>query len=62
MAIIYPCKDCEERRIGCHSECEKYKDCSNKSHEINDKRFVEHMKYSDVANAMERMRKRRRLK
>lgn len=62
MAIIYSCKDCSERHIGCHSECEKYKDCTNKSHEINDKRFVEHMKYSDVANAMERMRKRRRLK
>lgn len=20
-----PCKDCEERRVGCHSDCEKYK-------------------------------------
>ena len=19
-----PCKDCEERHVGCHSECEKY--------------------------------------
>lgn len=19
-----PCKDCKERRLGCHSECEKY--------------------------------------
>ena len=22
---IPPCKDCEERRVGCHSDCEKYK-------------------------------------
>lgn len=62
MAIIYPCKDCSERRIGCHSECEKYKDCSNKSHEINDKRFEDGCKHGDVVRAMERMRKRRRLK
>lgn len=20
-----PCKDCEERLVGCHSDCEKYK-------------------------------------
>ena len=20
----YPCKDCEERKLGCHSACEKY--------------------------------------
>lgn len=20
-----PCKDCEDRHFGCHSECEKYK-------------------------------------
>lgn len=22
--LIAPCKDCEERQIGCHSTCEKY--------------------------------------
>ena len=22
---VSTCKDCEERRIGCHGECEKYK-------------------------------------
>ena len=21
----YPCKDCAERTVGCHSTCEKYK-------------------------------------
>lgn len=24
--IASPCKDCEERHIGCHSECERYAD------------------------------------
>lgn len=23
--MLAPCKDCEERYLGCHSECEKYK-------------------------------------
>ncbi len=22
--MIYPCMNCKERRIGCHSSCEKY--------------------------------------
>ena len=21
----YPCRNCEERKVGCHSSCEKYK-------------------------------------
>lgn len=25
MITNAPCKDCSERHIGCHSECEKYK-------------------------------------
>lgn len=25
MAIKPPCKGCEERQIGCHSTCERYK-------------------------------------
>ena len=25
MKPTAPCKDCEDRHSGCHSECEKYK-------------------------------------
>ena len=24
--MICPCKDCDKRKVGCHSECNKYKD------------------------------------
>ena len=24
--VLSPCKDCKERRAGCHSECENYKE------------------------------------
>ena len=23
--MISPCKDCQDRKVGCHSVCEKYK-------------------------------------
>lgn len=26
QGITAPCKDCEDRKIGCHGTCEKYKD------------------------------------
>lgn len=22
---LFPCKDCKERHVGCHGECERYK-------------------------------------
>ena len=25
MPIKAPCKDCKDRKVGCHSTCEKYK-------------------------------------
>ena len=62
MAVIYPCKDCEERHIGRHSECEKYKDCTNKTRQISLQRLEEHRNYDDVFKAMDRMKKKRRLK
>lgn len=24
MAMLAPCKDCEDREVGCHAGCEKY--------------------------------------
>ena len=62
MAVIYPCKDCEERHIGGHSECEKYKDCMNKTRQISSQRLKEHRNYDDIFKAMDRMKKKRRLK
>lgn len=31
--INSPCKDCEEREIGCHSVCEKYQDYFKRNEE-----------------------------
>ena len=62
MAVIYPCKDCEECHIGCHSECEKYKECTDKTRQINSKHFEDGCKHGDIVRAMQRMKKRRGLK
>lgn len=36
MKVNYPCKDCTDRCIGCHSECDKYKDATNKNKELSE--------------------------
>lgn len=28
--MIYPCKDCKKRCVGCHSTCEEYIECREK--------------------------------
>ena len=60
MAIIYPCKDCSDRRIGCHSECEKYKDCADKARQIRDQRAINNQKDDDKFQAIIRTEKRMR--
>ena len=34
-----PCKDCEDREIGCHGKCEKYKEHQERCKEDRGKRF-----------------------
>lgn len=30
MITTFPCKDCVNREMGCHTYCEKYKECREK--------------------------------
>lgn len=34
---LQPCKDCQDRRVGCHSECEKYKEAVEDMQEAKEK-------------------------
>lgn len=36
MRLQAPCKDCEGRRIGCHSECKLYIDFKNECKKVYD--------------------------
>jgi hypothetical protein len=36
--MLAPCKDCQERHIGCHAECERYIKFKEESAEIEKRR------------------------
>lgn len=36
-----PCKDCERRFLGCHSECQDYIEYSRERNEMLDKKYQE---------------------
>lgn len=35
--INSPCKDCTERHVGCHAECEKYRKAKEETEEAKEK-------------------------
>ena len=37
--VLGPCKDCKNRRAGCHSECEKYKAYKQELYELHRKQY-----------------------
>jgi hypothetical protein len=41
MGLVYarpnaPCKDCKERHVGCHAECERYKEFAEENRRRHD--------------------------
>ena len=42
MINTAPCKDCKDRHLGCHGECEKYKEFKEYRNKINEKRQEAH--------------------
>ena len=61
--VTAPCKDCADRKMGCHSICEKYKEFKKISEE--EKRIIDKKRreYNDVlgfgVKSSERMRKKK---
>ena len=39
--MICPCKDCQDRKIGCHSSCIKYKEFHEEREEIREVKALE---------------------
>lgn len=52
-----PCKDCMKRKVGCHSNCNKYKKWKSKQ-KSRDEEEVEYKNY--LEGAMKRMKGRGR--
>lgn len=56
--MIYHCKDCTEKYIGCHGDCEKYKqDCKKKEQEK--KKRYEDQLVSSCGRGFKRYNKRK---
>ena len=54
-----PCKDCPDRKLGCHSICEKYIEYTKQNEEIRLKKARENNNYNDLLNMrIRRMRKK----
>lgn len=58
--MIAPCKDCKERKLGCHANCEKYLEFRSHQDSINRIKKTEHENRSySFESALNRRRKRR---
>lgn len=55
-----PCKDCGDREIGCHSQCEKYKAYSFYNEEIKSKQHLENLSKTIMFEGFKRIEKYRR--
>lgn len=62
MTIKSPCKDCEERVLGCHSNCKKYLKFKKDTQEEKDKiiagKLAEQQQRSYLSYQSERRRRR----
>lgn len=56
-----PCKDCNDRQLGCHGTCERYKKWKERTMRSDEyKKMCKECQYRNYVNgAVKRMRKRR---
>ena len=61
MRKVVPCKDCHERKLGCHGRCEKYQDWKAKVDEEMQARIRENAARPEKGREIEmRLRENRR--
>ena len=58
MRLQAPCKDCEKRYLGCHSECADYIDYNNKQQKIRDERAARSEECQMIVKQISESRKR----
>ena len=58
MRLQAPCKDCEKRYLGCHSECDDYIDYNNKQQKIRDERAARSEECQMIVKQINESRKR----
>ena len=50
--LYCPCKDCDQRYVGCHSSCEEYKTYKIKNNFIRKKRLDKLIEEKDVRESL----------
>ena len=60
-----PCKDCPDRKVGCHSTCEKYLEFRKERDELNetiqkqrDKEYAEFTRYMQALKEKQKQHKK----
>ena len=59
MSAWAPCKDCETRHLGCHSECERYREFRVRCDLIATNRFLDKQKTADSIEVLGKRKRRR---
>ena len=54
------CKDCTERYVGCHSDCDKYKDFLKRNEKIKQKKKIDAIVASTNSNRWIYSKRRRK--
>ena len=50
--LCCPCKDCDQRYVGCHSTCEEYKTYKTRNNFIRKKRLNKLLEEKDVRESL----------
>lgn len=58
MRLQAPCKDCEKRYLGCHSECADYINYNNKQQKVRDERAARSEECQMIVKQINESRKR----
>ena len=58
MRLQAPCKDCEKRYLGCHSECADYINYNNKQQKVRDERAARSEECQMIEKQINESRKR----
>lgn len=58
MRLQAPCKDCEKRYLGCHSECADYINYNNKQQKVRDERAAMSEECQMIVKQINESRKR----
>jgi hypothetical protein len=58
--LIAPCKDCPDRKVGCHSSCDKYKSFQAYNKELKESKYASNSTKIDYIEHLQLSKRRMR--